>query len=86
MKRLSPITSQALSTDKRENSEWWGEVDFDGKPMQTVNMVNPWSALSVFTGFKQYCIGFDKVQNSIHGLVSHKTIFRKRVIRLPTKA
>lgn len=28
--------------DKRENSEWWGEVDFDGKPMQTVNMVNPW--------------------------------------------
>ena len=29
-------------TDKRENSEWWGEVDFDGNPMQTVDMVNPW--------------------------------------------
>lgn len=29
-------------TDKRENSEWWGEVSFDGKPMQTVDMVNPW--------------------------------------------
>ena len=29
-------------TDKRENSEWWGEVDFDGNPMQTVAMVNPW--------------------------------------------
>lgn len=29
-------------TDKRDNSEWWGEVDFDGEPMRTVNMVNPW--------------------------------------------
>ncbi len=29
-------------TDKRENSEWWGEVAFDGTPMQTVDMVNPW--------------------------------------------
>lgn len=28
--------------DSRENSEWWGEVTFDGKPMQTVDMVNPW--------------------------------------------
>ncbi len=33
---------ETRQTDKRENSEWWGEVDFDGKPMQTVNMVNPW--------------------------------------------
>lgn len=31
-----------FQTDKRENSEWWGEVDFDGNPMQTVAMVNPW--------------------------------------------
>lgn len=29
-------------TDKRDNSEWWGEVSFDGEPMRTVNMVNPW--------------------------------------------
>ncbi len=29
-------------TDSRENSEWWGEVDHEGKPMQTVEMVNPW--------------------------------------------
>lgn len=29
-------------TDRRENSEWWGEVSFDGEPMQTVAMVNPW--------------------------------------------
>ena len=29
-------------TDKRDNSEWWGEVDFNGVPMQTVDMVNPW--------------------------------------------
>ncbi len=29
-------------TDKRENSEWWGEVDYDGNPMYTVDMVNPW--------------------------------------------
>lgn len=29
-------------TDKRENSEWWGEVSFEGEPMRTVNMVNPW--------------------------------------------
>lgn len=29
-------------TDKRDNSEWWGEVDFDGNPMQEVQMVNPW--------------------------------------------
>ena len=29
-------------TDKRENSEWWGEVSFDGEPMHTVDMVNPW--------------------------------------------
>ena len=28
--------------DKRPGSEWWGEVDFEGKPMQTVDMVNPW--------------------------------------------
>lgn len=33
---------ETRQTDKRENSEWWGEVDFDGKPMQTVSMVNPW--------------------------------------------
>lgn len=33
---------ETKQVDKRENSEWWGEVDFDGKPMQTVNMVNPW--------------------------------------------
>ncbi len=33
------ITKQA---DKRKNSEWWGEVTFEGEPMQTVNMVNPW--------------------------------------------
>ena len=29
-------------TDKRSNSEWWGEVTFDGEPMQKVAMVNPW--------------------------------------------
>lgn len=29
-------------TDSRKNSEWWGEVDFEGNPMQTVDMVNPW--------------------------------------------
>ena len=33
------VTKQA---DKRENSEWWGEVTFEGEPMQTVDMVNPW--------------------------------------------
>lgn len=33
------ITKQA---DSRENSEWWGEVTFEGEPMQTVDMVNPW--------------------------------------------
>ncbi len=29
-------------TDKRDGSEWWGEVTFEGEPMQTVQMVNPW--------------------------------------------
>ncbi len=33
------VTKQA---DKRDNSEWWGEVTFDGEPMLTVDMVNPW--------------------------------------------
>ncbi len=33
------ITKQA---DKRKDSEWWGEVTFEGEPMQTVAMVNPW--------------------------------------------
>ncbi|MCH5348654.1 MAG: AGE family epimerase/isomerase [Oscillospiraceae bacterium] len=33
------VTKQA---DSRENSEWWGEVTFEGEPMQTVDMVNPW--------------------------------------------
>ena len=33
------VTKQA---DSRENSEWWGEVTFDGEPMRTVDMVNPW--------------------------------------------
>lgn len=28
--------------DKRDGSEWWGEVTFGGEPMQTVDMVNPW--------------------------------------------
>lgn len=28
--------------DTRENSEWWGEVEHNGKPMETVAMVNPW--------------------------------------------
>ncbi|MCM1022976.1 MAG: AGE family epimerase/isomerase [Prevotella sp.] len=33
---------ETKQTDKRGGSEWWGEVDFDGSPMQTVSMVNPW--------------------------------------------
>lgn len=33
---------ETKQTDSRENSEWWGEVTFDGEPMQTVDMVNPW--------------------------------------------
>lgn len=33
---------ETKQTDSRENSEWWGEVTFDGKPMRTVDMVNPW--------------------------------------------
>lgn len=28
--------------DSRDNSEWWGEVTFDGEPMPEVQMVNPW--------------------------------------------
>ncbi|MCH5192345.1 MAG: AGE family epimerase/isomerase [Oscillospiraceae bacterium] len=28
--------------DSRPNSEWWAEVTFEGEPMRTVNMVNPW--------------------------------------------
>lgn len=28
--------------DTRENSEWWGDVEHSGKPMETVAMVNPW--------------------------------------------
>ena len=28
--------------DSRDNSEWWGEVTFDGEPMPKVQMVNPW--------------------------------------------
>ena len=28
--------------DSRANSEWWAEVSFEGEPMRTVNMVNPW--------------------------------------------
>ncbi|MCD7731453.1 MAG: AGE family epimerase/isomerase [Oscillospiraceae bacterium] len=33
---------ETYQADSRENSEWWGEVDYNGKPMQTVDMVNPW--------------------------------------------
>lgn len=33
---------ETKQTDRRENSEWWGEVTFDGEPMRTVDMVNPW--------------------------------------------
>ncbi len=33
---------ESKQTDKRAGSEWWGEVGFDGKPMLTVDMVNPW--------------------------------------------
>ena len=33
------VTKQA---DSRKDSEWWGEVTFEGEPMQTVAMVNPW--------------------------------------------
>lgn len=33
---------ETKQTDSRENSEWWGEVSFEGEPMQTVDMVNPW--------------------------------------------
>ncbi len=28
--------------DRRDNSEWWGEADYNGNPMNTVNMVGPW--------------------------------------------
>lgn len=33
---------ETKQADKRADSEWWGEVTFDGEPMQTVDMVNPW--------------------------------------------
>ena len=33
---------ETKQTDRRENSEWWGEVTFEGEPMRTVDMVNPW--------------------------------------------
>ncbi|MDE6132783.1 MAG: AGE family epimerase/isomerase [Oscillospiraceae bacterium] len=33
---------ETKQTDRRENSEWWGEVSFEGEPMLTVDMVNPW--------------------------------------------
>ena len=33
---------ETKQTDSRENSEWWGEVTFEGEPMRTVDMVNPW--------------------------------------------
>lgn len=33
---------KTYQTDSRENSEWWGEVEHNGKPMKTVDMVNPW--------------------------------------------
>lgn len=33
---------ETKQTDKRDGSEWWGEVDYNGEPMRTVNMVNPW--------------------------------------------
>ncbi len=33
---------ETKQTDKRVGSEWWGEVTFEGEPMQTVEMVNPW--------------------------------------------
>lgn len=33
------ITKQV---DSRKNSEWWGEVTYDGVPMPKVQMVNPW--------------------------------------------
>ncbi len=33
---------ETKQTDKRTDSEWWGEVTFEGEPMQTVDMVNPW--------------------------------------------
>jgi len=33
---------ETKQTDKRTDSEWWGEVTFEGDPMQTVDMVNPW--------------------------------------------
>ncbi len=33
---------QNYQVDKREDSEWWGEVDFNGNPMQTVEMAGPW--------------------------------------------
>ncbi|MGN0554189.1 MAG: AGE family epimerase/isomerase [Oscillospiraceae bacterium] len=33
---------KTYQVDTRENSEWWGEVDHKGKPMKTVEMVNPW--------------------------------------------
>lgn len=33
---------ETKQTDKRADSEWWGEVTFEGEPMRTVDMVNPW--------------------------------------------
>lgn len=33
---------ETKQADSRENSEWWGEVTFEGEPMRTVDMVNPW--------------------------------------------
>lgn len=33
---------KTYQVDPRKDSEWWGEVDHKGKPMKTVEMVNPW--------------------------------------------
>ena len=31
-----------VQIDKREGSEWWAEVDYNGKPMPKFTMVNEW--------------------------------------------
>lgn len=33
---------ETKQVDKRENSEWWGTVTFDGEPTDAFDMVTPW--------------------------------------------
>ncbi len=67
---------KSFQIDRREGSEWWAELDFDGKPITSVTMVNEWKCpyhngrmcMEIITRDEHYRHWFGKGITELHEL------------------